>query len=76
MTHSPATLGSAAVPSRRLIDCVAVSKKCGWSLRNTIRAADQGLMPASLKIGRLRRWDEFAIDQWIAGGCQSVRPVS
>jgi predicted DNA-binding transcriptional regulator AlpA len=58
---------------RRLIDAKVVGQKCGWSPQHTIRAADQGLMPASIKIGRLRRWDEAQIDAWIACGCRPVR---
>jgi predicted DNA-binding transcriptional regulator AlpA len=64
---APATQG------HRLIDANVVSQECGWSRHNTIRAADQGLMPASVKIGRLRHWDEAEIDAWIASGCRPVR---
>jgi len=58
---------------RRLIDADAVAAKLSWSRRQTFRAADAGLMPAGLRLGRLRRWDESELDSWIASRCHPVR---
>jgi predicted DNA-binding transcriptional regulator AlpA len=64
---------SAFPPSRRLIDADTVAAKLSWSRRQTFRAADSGLMPPGLRLGRLRRWDEAELDLWIAEGCRPVR---
>lgn len=60
-------------PPRRLIDADAVARKLSWSRRQTFRAADSGLMPPGLRLGRLRRWDESELDSRIASGCRPVR---
>jgi excisionase family DNA binding protein len=39
------------------------------------RLAD-GTLPASLRIGGLRRWDLDVVEAWIAGGCLPQRAIA
>lgn len=61
--------------SRRLIDGRTAAAKAGCSYRTWLRLCDAGKAPAGLKLSALRRWDEQAIDLWIAHGCPPVRVV-
>ncbi|WP_165249241.1 helix-turn-helix transcriptional regulator [Paludisphaera soli] len=58
---------------RRLIDAVQVAAKLGMSRRQVFRAADSGAIPMGCRLGRLRRWDESALDAFIADGCRPTR---
>lgn len=57
-------------PSRRLIDAKATGLKLGCSWRTVLRLADRGAIPAGIKLGALRRWDETELDAFIASGCR------
>jgi predicted DNA-binding transcriptional regulator AlpA len=56
-----------------LLDVRAVARLLDCSPRHVYRLADAGSMPPPVKIGALSRWLRRAIDEWIAGGCKSVR---
>jgi predicted DNA-binding transcriptional regulator AlpA len=60
-------------PVRRLIDADQVAEKLAMSRRQVFRSADFGAIPPGIKLGRLRRWDEVVIDDFIAGGCRPPR---
>jgi predicted DNA-binding transcriptional regulator AlpA len=62
--------------ARRLIDADQVAVKLGMSRRQVFRAADAGMIPFGVRVGRLRRWDEVVLDGFIAGGCRPVRAVA
>lgn len=59
----------------QLLDVKAVGKMLNCSTRSVYRMADAGKMPPPLKLGALRRWSASAIQEWIEGGCKSVRNV-
>jgi predicted DNA-binding transcriptional regulator AlpA len=64
------TFGEDAV----LLDKRAVAKLLGGcSVRHVDRLAQDGRMPAPIKLGSLVRWSRRVIEDWIAGGCQPVR---
>jgi excisionase family DNA binding protein len=65
-------VSTATATRRRLIDVDEVAQKLGMSKRNVFRLADAGGLPASVHLGRLRRWDERELDEWIANGCKPV----
>lgn len=52
-----------------LLDTPAVATLLGCSPRHVTRLRDAGLMPPSVKLGRLCRWPRATIDAWIANGC-------
>ncbi len=58
---------------RRLIGAKGVAPKLDMSVRHVFRAADAGLIPTGIKVGRLRRWDEAQLDEWIRAGCPPIR---
>ncbi len=64
---------AATVSQRRLIDAKEVGRLLGCSWRHVIRLADEGVLPWGCKLGRLRRWDSFDIESFIAGGCRPIR---
>ena len=68
-----ASLTASGSSSRRAIDADQVAGKYRMSRRQVFRAADAGTIPSGFRIGRLRRWDEVAIDDHIAAGCPPVR---
>ena len=68
-----ASLAPSASPSRRAINADQVAGKYRMSRRQVFRCADSGAIPPGFRIGRLRRWDEVAIDDHIAAGCPPVR---
>lgn len=62
-----------ATTRRRLIDVRAVAERLGCSTRHVYRMADGGLMPRPVRVGRrMIRWDETALEAWIAAGCPPV----
>ncbi len=63
-------------PARRLIDADQVAAKLRMSRRQVFRAADGGMIPFGVRVGRLRRWDEVVIDGFIATGCRPVRATA
>ena len=58
---------------RRLIDARQCAAKIGASVRHWLRICDRGLAPWGVKVGALRRWDEWVVNRWIADGCPVVR---
>jgi excisionase family DNA binding protein len=52
------------------IDSVAVKLDC--STRHVRRLADSGSMPKAIRLGKLVRWLESEIDEWIALGCPKL----
>ena len=70
---NPAT---ATRPEALLIDVDAVALMLDVAARTVWRLADSGKMPRPLAIGRCRRWNRKAIQEWIDGGCQPVRPAT
>jgi excisionase family DNA binding protein len=60
-------------PEPELLDVRAVAELLGISTRNAERLSDAGKMPASLKLGRLRRWSRRSIREWLDSGCPACR---
>lgn len=58
-----------------LLDVEQVATLLRCSTRHIYRLCDRGQMPRPLKLGSLVRWNRAAIDGWIAGGCEPVRPL-
>ncbi len=58
-----------------LLDVEEVAALLRCSTRHVYRLADSGKMPRPIKLGSLVRWNRAAIDDWIAGGCEPVRPL-
>jgi predicted DNA-binding transcriptional regulator AlpA len=58
---------------RRLINAHQVGEKLGVHLRSACRPADEGRIPAGVRIATARRWDERELDDWISKGCPPVR---
>ena len=54
-----------------LLSVDEVAKIMGCSARTVYRLCDAGKMPASLKIGGMRRWSRVLIENWIADGCSN-----
>ncbi len=71
ITTRPATPTTPASPE--LLDTRAVAAMLDVSVRHVERCADAGRLPASLKIGRLRRWSRRAILEWIERGAPACR---
>jgi excisionase family DNA binding protein len=63
---STATPPAGAVP--RLLGVRAVAQMLGRSARHVYRLADAGRMPAPVEPGALVRWNQAAIEDWIAAG--------
>ena len=64
---------SSALAGTRLLDVQQLAKLLNCSSRHCYRMADAGRLPAPLKLGSLVRWNLAEIEDWIAGGCMSVR---
>lgn len=62
-------------PSTGMYDVHDVATLLKASTRHVRRRADAGQMPRPVHIGRLIRWPQADIDQWIADGCPSCRPT-
>lgn len=58
--------------TRRLIGVDELTKKLNIPRRTLLRYAHLGLIPTGVKIGRLRRWDEAKINEWIEAGSPRV----
>lgn len=59
--------------SAELLDVQEVAALLSCSSRHVYRLADGGKMPRPVKLGSLCRWSKKAIDDWIVGGCKSVK---
>lgn len=64
------------VSPRRLLNAKEVAAKLSCSFRHVLRLTDAGKMPAPTRLGRLVRWDESIIDNWIAEGCRQSRAIN
>ena len=56
-----------------LLDVKGVAVLANCSTRHVYRLSDSGKMPAPVRLGALVRWRRSEIEEWIAGGCKSVR---
>jgi predicted DNA-binding transcriptional regulator AlpA len=63
----------AALPDDSAIDVGAVATMTSCSSRHVWRMSDQGLMPAPLQLGRLRRWRVGTLREWLRNGAKPVR---
>jgi len=59
--------------TEKLLDVNEVAELLGISARGTWRFRDAGRMPAPVTLGRLIRWRESDLAQWIADGCPDCR---
>lgn len=48
-----------------LIDARAVARLLGCSRRHLYRLTEQGRFPRPVKLGRLSRWPQDQVDEWI-----------
>jgi predicted DNA-binding transcriptional regulator AlpA len=64
----------AELPDDSLIDVRPMSRLYACSVRHVWRAADAGLIPAPVRVGRLVRWRVGTIREHIRNGCKPVRP--
>ncbi len=60
-------------PEPAAYDAADIARLLGCSVRHVRRLHDAGRMPSGFRLGRLVRWPRAAIDEWISGGCRSVR---
>ena len=63
----------ANLPDDALIGVAAVAALYSCSTRHAWRAADGGLIPAPIRVGRIVRWRIGAIRDHIRGGCRPTR---
>jgi predicted DNA-binding transcriptional regulator AlpA len=59
-----------------LLSDLDVEALTGFDARTVRRRADDGTMPAGVKIGGLRRWRRDEIEAWVRDGCPRVRPLT
>lgn len=78
MNNTKSAVGGQTVEPERapaeLLDVQDVAALLNVSPRTVYRLSDSGGMPRPYKLGALVRWSRSAIEDWIAGGCKSVRP--
>ncbi len=60
----------------RLLDGNETAKRLGCTRRHLERMLLQGDAPPSVRLGRLRRFPESALDTWIAQRLEAVGPAS
>ena len=72
--HGGGETAVAERPQAALLDVKAVAALLRCSGRHVYRLSDAGKMPRPYKLGALVRWSRSAVEDWIAGGCKSVRP--
>jgi predicted DNA-binding transcriptional regulator AlpA len=65
----------ASLPDDALISVGQVATLYGCSTRHTWRAADAGLIPSPIRVGRIVRWRIGTIRDHIRAGCKPVRPA-
>ena len=70
---SPLIAGAEPAQAAALLDVQAVAAMLDCSTRHAYRLADAGRMPRPIKLGALVRWRRTEIEEWIAGGCKSIR---
>ena len=71
--HSPIVPHPLVDFARRMMTAKEVGTRLGMSWRTVLRHADAGLIPYGVKLGSLRRWDSYLLEEWIAAGCKPVR---
>jgi len=52
-----------------LLDAKALGQRLGLSAKQIVRLNSDEKIPASLKIGKVSRWDVRIIEDWISLGC-------
>ena len=60
-------------PKRRLVNVDDVAALLSVSPSYVRRADDAGIMPRSVKMRRVKRWDLDLIHKWIDAGCPDCR---
>jgi predicted DNA-binding transcriptional regulator AlpA len=60
-------------PPPTLIDVNGVADRLNSSTRHVWRLRDRGILPPSINIGSLVRWNSEVIDEWIRRGCPPHR---
>lgn len=58
---------------QKLINAAHVAERLGCSQRHVWRMRDAGKMPAPITLGRMVRWRDTEVSEWISGGCRPVR---
>ena len=53
----------------RLLSLEQVADILAVSRRTVYRFRDSGFMPPAIKLGRMLRWRESEIQEWITAGC-------
>jgi predicted DNA-binding transcriptional regulator AlpA len=56
-----------------LIDTPALAARLNCSVRHVHRLRDLGLIPGVVRLGRLLRYDQRRISEWITAGCRPLR---
>jgi hypothetical protein len=64
----------ANLPDDALIGVSIVARLYSCSERHAWRAADAGLIPPPLRVGRIVRWRIGTIREHIRGGCKPLAP--
>jgi excisionase family DNA binding protein len=62
-------------PSAILLDVGQVADMLACSARTVYRLADAGRMPRPVKIGRLVRWRQKELEDWVEEGCPRIRSL-
>lgn len=57
----------------KLLNLQEVAEKLNMSTRTVRRYADRRLLPKARSIGRLVRWVEAELDEWIEAGCPPLK---
>ena len=57
----------------RLIDVKDIAQRTGLSERSIWRFRDSGALPSPVRLGRLVKWREPDVEQWVAAGCPHCR---
>jgi excisionase family DNA binding protein len=60
----------------RLLDGNETAQRLGCTRRHLERLLAQGDAPPSVRLGRLRRFSESALDTWIAQRVEAAAPAS
>jgi excisionase family DNA binding protein len=76
-THAPPAerSGETTAPEPALLDVRGVSRLLNCSPRHVYRLCDADRMPRPIRLGTLLRWKRRELEEWLASGCQPVRPA-
>jgi predicted DNA-binding transcriptional regulator AlpA len=64
---------SLSKPPPTLIDAKGVAGRIDSCTRTVWRLRDRGILPFSINLGGLVRWNSEVIDEWIRQGCPPHR---